>query len=54
MRISAECQESLERELLARRKAVETLTAKTKRMSDTIRKQGERIKELEAVKPCKM
>jgi len=53
MRISAECQESLERELLARRKAVETLTAKTKRMSDTIRKQGERIKELEAVKPCK-
>jgi len=22
-------------------------------MSDTIRKQGERIKELEAVKPCK-
>ena len=53
MRISAECQDSLERELLARRKAVETLTAKTKRMSDTIRKQGERIKELEAVKPCK-
>ena len=53
MRISAECQESLERELLARRKAVETLTAKTKRMSDTIRKQGERLKELEAVKPCK-
>ena len=53
MRISAECQDSLERELLSRRKAVETLTAKTKRMSDTIRKQGERIKELEAVKPCK-
>ena len=53
MRISAECQDSLERELLARRKAVETLTAKTKRMSDTIRKQGERLKELEAVKPCK-